>query len=125
MLKHHPNSPFVVREDALPRVLDVFANNIQKYKGFYYTDDNVCVLWNYILVSDPHDMRRILGENIYKGPHPDFNGVSIDFAVFRQLKDCLEFVGANNNERIKHVLFIRDGNPRLYPIGQILQGVGK
>ena len=124
MMKYHPTSPLIVREDALEKVLDVFYNNIQKYQGYYYMDDNICVLWNHILINEPNDAKRALVENAYKQPNPQFNAVSIDFAVFRKMSDCLDFIKSNNNNLIKYVLFVRGGNPKIYPIEQILKGIG-
>lgn len=125
MVKYHPNSPFVIREDTLEKALNLFHDNITRYKGFCYTDENICVLWNYILVSDPVDVNRVVVENAYKEPNPDFNGVSIDFAVFRQMSDCLAFIKKHNNERIKHILFIRDGVPKIYSAEVLLKTVEK
>jgi len=123
MVKYHPTSPFVIRENTLEKALDLFYNNIKQYKGYCYSDENICVLWNHIFVADPTDMKRTVVENAYKSPNPDFNGVSIDFAVFRQMSDCLTFIKKHNNERIKHILFIRDGVPKLYSAEVLLRGV--
>jgi hypothetical protein len=124
MLKHHPNSNFVIREDSLDKAVAACQGNIHKYQGYVYADDNVCVLWNHIKVNDPSDTKRILAENAYQPPNPDYNAASIDFAVFRHIKDCIEFVRQNQNERIQHVLFIREGKPKLYPLAELLKGVG-
>lgn len=121
MLKHHPKSPFVVRESELKKTIDVCKRNINKYNGFAYSDDNVCVLWNHILIHDPSNMERILKENAYQPPNPDYNAVSIDFAVFRNIRDCIEFVHQNKNERIQFVLFIREGKPKLYTLNELLK----
>lgn len=124
LLKHHPDSPFVIREDKLEEALEACHNNIEQYKGYYYTDDNVCVLWNHVKINDPNDVKRAVMENAYKMPNPEFNAVSIDFAVFREIKDCIEFIQANKNNLIQYVLFIRGGNPRIYQIDSLLKGIG-
>lgn len=123
LLQYHPNSPFVVREDNLSKVLDACHNNIKRYQGYHYSDENVCVLWNHILVTDPKDVKKCVVENAYQPPNPAYNAVSIDFAVFRQMTDCLTFIKENNSPQIRYVLFIRDGNPKLYPIEVLLKGV--
>ncbi len=124
MIKHHPDSPFVVREKDLEKVLTACEKNILKYQGYSYSDDNVCVLWNHIVVTDPKDVKRAVQENAYRPPNPDFNAVSIDFAVFKHIKDCVEFIRGNDNDRIEHILFIRDGVPKLYPKSMLVKGIG-
>ena len=124
MLKHHPNSHFIIREDSLKKTLETCANNIKKYQGYSYLDENACILWNHIIVTDPQDINKVVMDNAYKPPNPDFNGVSIDFAVFRKIEDCLEFIKNNNNNKIKYVLFIRDGHPKIYQIDVLLKGIG-
>jgi hypothetical protein len=122
MLKHHPNSSFVIRRDTLKQALTACQGNIHKYNGYAYSTENICILWNHILVNDPSDMERIFKENAYQPPNPNYNAVSIDFAVFRSMADCLNFVRENKNERIQYVLFIREGKPKLYPLADLLKG---
>ena len=123
MLKYHPDSQFIVREKALPKTLEAFSDNIIKYKGYCYKDDNICVLWNKIIVSDSKNVNRAVKENAYKPPQDNFNGVSIDFAVFRKISDCFLFIKNNYEPQMKYVLFIREGKPKLYPIETILNGI--
>jgi len=123
MIKYHPESSFIVREKSLPKTLEVFQDNIQKYKGYSYTDDNICVLWNKIFVSDNKNTHRTIKENAYKSPHENYNGVSIDFAVFRKIEDCYIFIRNNYDSKMEYVLFIREGKPKLYPIKTILNGL--
>lgn len=124
LIKYHSSSGFVIRENTLEKAVASCQGNIHKYNGFVYSDDNVCVLWNHIKVSDSSDVQRILKENAYQPPHPQYNGVSIDFAVFRHIKDCLDFVKKNQTPQMEYVLFIREGRPKLYPISDILKGIG-
>ena len=125
MLKHHQKSPFIVREKSLGKVLDSFVNNIQKYQGYSYADDNICVLWNKIYVSDPSNVNLVVRECAYQPPNPVFNGVSIDFAVFRRMEDCLAFVKSNYQPQIRYVLFIREGKPKIYETEAILKSMNK
>lgn len=123
MLKHHPASNFIVKESRLAKTLEIFQDNIQRYKGFVYSDDNICVLWNKIIVTDALNVNRVVTENAYLPPNPNFNAVSIDFAVFRKIEDCFAFIKNNHEEKMKHVLFIREGKPKIYPIEQILKTI--
>jgi hypothetical protein len=123
LIKYHPNSPYVVRESNVDKTVDGLCANINKYNGYYYSDENICVLWNHIYVSDPKDVRQTLVENAYKPPHPNYNGVSIDFAVFRKMEDCLSFVKSNYTPQIEHILFVREGNPKMYKASQLLKNI--
>ena len=123
MLKHHPDSPFIIRESKLDKALDTFHNSINRYQGYVYSDDNICVLWNKIFVTDANNPNRVVTENAYLPPHPNFNAVSIDFAVFRKMEDCFIFIAANHEPQMQHVLFIREGKPKIHPLEQILKAV--
>lgn len=123
MLKYHPTSPFIIRESKLDKALEAFENNIRRYQGYVYADENICVLWNHIIVSDPSNANRAVTENAYLPPNPNFNAVSIDFAVFKGIENCFSFIADSKEPQIKHVLFIREGKPKIYPLEQILKGV--
>lgn len=123
MIKHHPGSSFIIREKNLNKALDSFCANINQYKGFVYSDANICVLWNHIFVEDPKNINKILTDNAYRPPNPAFNGVSIDFAVFRKMEESLLFIRQNYQPQIKHVLFIREGHPKLYDADAILKTI--
>lgn len=123
MLRHHPNSSFIIKENKLKQSLEVFHDNIQRYQGYVYSDENICVLWNKIIVSDATNVNRVVTENAYLPPNPNFNAVSIDFAVFRKIEDCFLFIKNNQEEQMKHVLFIREGKPKIYPLEQILKTI--
>ena len=114
LIRHHPDSSFMVRESNLDTILETFFDQINKYKGYYYYNDDVCILWNHIYVSDPQDLKKVFKDNAYQPPHPEYNGVSIDFVVFRKMADCISFIKDNDEPRIKHVLFIREGKPRIH-----------
>ena len=36
LLKYHPTSPFIIREDGLAKSLEAFRDNIEKYRAFYH-----------------------------------------------------------------------------------------
>jgi len=123
LIKYHPNSPYVVRENNLEKTIEGLCSNINKYNGYYYSDENICVLWNHIYVTDPNNPTQTLVENAYKLPHPNYNGVSIDFAAFRKMEDCLSFIKNNYTPQIEHILFVKEGNPKLYRANQLLKSI--
>jgi len=120
MLKYHPKSSFVIREGSLDKALEVFQDNINKYQGYYYSNDNICVLWNKIAISDPINVKRVIKESAYQPPSEHYSGVSIDFATFKNITDVKEFIIKNDEERIKYVLFIKEGKPKIYKKDEII-----
>lgn len=114
LLQYHPNSEYVLREDNLNASVAKFASMIRQYQGLWAFDDNVCILHNRIYVADPTDPVLALKSNLWKPPQTHYNGISIDFVVFREIKDCFEFIQSQYNQNIKHILFVRDGKPRIY-----------
>ncbi len=125
LIKYHPNSPFIIRENGLSNTLDAFENNIKKYQGFSYADEHICVLWNKIFVTDPTNLNRVITENAYMPPKEKFNGVSIDFAVFNSMIHCQNFIKDNDDESIKYILFIREGKPKIYKKEEIINRMPK
>ena len=123
MLNHHPDSPFIIKQSKLDKTLDMFEKNIRIYQGYAYADPNICVLWNKIFVTDPTNVNRVITENAYMPPKEKFNGVSIDFAVFRKMEDCFDFIKKNQEPEMKHILFIREGRPKIYPMEDILKTI--
>ena len=124
MLKYHPNSPFVVREDSLKQSLDAFANNINRYKGFVHSDENICLLWNYVHISDEHDENRALVENGYKAPHPEYNAVSMDFVVCRKVRDYYEFIKQYDEPRIQYILSVKYQKAKIINKSKLISGIG-
>jgi len=120
MLKYHPVSNFIIRENTLGAALDAFQQNVENYKGYIHFDDNICILWNKIFVSDFTNVNLVVTENAYKEPNLNFNSVSIDFSVFRQMQDCLKFIKENYTPEIKYILFIREGTPKLYEADKLI-----
>jgi len=123
MINYHPNSSFVIKESSLDQSIDVFVNNIQKYQGFFFYNENICVLWNHIIISDPQNIKQAIIDNAYKAPSAQYNAVSIDFAVFRKISDCIDFIKQNDEPEIKFVLFIKDGKPKIYKKDDLIKGI--
>lgn len=107
LINHHSDSEFVVRENKLNEAVDIFINQINKYKGYYYNDENVCLLWNHIYVSDPNDCEGELIKNAYQEPNTNYNAVSMDFVVCRKSSDIFDFIKNYDEDRIKYLLSVK------------------
>ena len=123
LIENHPSSPFVCRANNLEQRLSHMRGFINQYKGFVYTDENVCTIYNKIVVNDVHDPTASVKAYMYQPPDPNFNAIMIDFVVFRNIKDCLAFVKTNYDPRIQYVLFVRHNKVKLYPVVKLLAGV--
>jgi hypothetical protein len=124
MIKYHPTTSFVIRENSLKPALDAFANNINSYKGFCHADENICLLWNYVFISDENDEVRALVENGYKEPNPNYNAVSMDFVVCRHMRDYLDFIKQYNEDRIKFILSVKYGKAKIVNKDKLINGMG-
>ena len=120
LVEFHPDSPFICRRNNTKSRIQQMKGFIENYKGLCYQDDNIGVLYNRIVITDPSDPILALKTNMYKASHPDYNAVSIDFVVFRDLKDCMAFVKTNYDPRIQHVLFVKNNKVKIYPIVNFL-----
>lgn len=114
LITHHFDSPFIFNKDNIKERLTYAADIFHKYKGMCYSDDNVCVLFNYIKLEDPEDPISALKQHAFQPSTIDYNAVSIDFVVFRELKDCLSFCSTNYNANIQYVIFVKDGKPKVH-----------
>jgi hypothetical protein len=124
LIKYHPKSEFLAREKNIDEILDRVYENISRYKGYCYMNDNMCVLWNHVYISDSEDVNKSLKDNAYKPPHPDYNGVSFDFVALREKNDMFQFIRENKEDRIKYILSVKRGVPRFYPIESWLKSIG-
>jgi len=113
LVQHHPRSEFIFREDNVGIRMKQVKELVSQYKGFCYADDNIVVLFNYIMVTDDQDAVSALQAHKFKEPSNPFNGVSIDFVVFRKLQDCMDFCKANYNPDIRHIVYSHEGKPRI------------
>jgi len=114
LIDYHPNSPFIFNENNINERMTYAGDIFNKYKGMAYTDENVCALFNYIRLDDPNDPIKALKEHIFKEGAPNYNAISIDFVVFKELKDCLNFCKTNYNGNIEYVIFVKDGKPKVH-----------
>lgn len=123
LIKYHSNSDFVIRESKLNEAIDVFINQINKYKGHYYNDDNVCILWNHVYISDPNDSQGELIKNAYQEPNPNYNAVSMDFVVCRKSSDIINFINNYNEDRIQYLLSIKYGRAKILKKEDLIKNI--
>lgn len=120
LVAHHPNSEYVFREDNIKERMAQAKSLVKKYQGLCYSDDNICVLYNKIFVTDPNDPVQALKDNMFQPTREDYNAVSIDFVVFRDMKDCLNFARGEYDPKIKYVVYSKGGKPRIYETAKLM-----
>jgi hypothetical protein len=123
LVNHHPSSDFVIRENNINQRIQYAIDFCNKYKGFTYASDKVMVLFNKIKINDPNNPIQAIREHAYKAPASDYNAVSIDFVVFRDIKDCIEFCKNNYDPRIQFIVFVKNGKPKLYRTEQLMSKI--
>jgi hypothetical protein len=120
LMEHHPHSPFLFTTGNVDARMTHIRTLLTKYHGLVYMDDNICVLFNRIRINEGESAPDALKNNIYSEPHPDYNAVSVDFVVFRDLKDCAEWVKSQYDPRIQHVLYVKNNQPFIYKTEKII-----
>jgi hypothetical protein len=125
LVEFHPTSAFVCREDNLRDRMRQMKAWASRYQGMCYFNDTVGVLYNRIVVADPTEPERAIQHHEYRAPSPDYNAILIDFAAFRDIKDCMSFVRDNYDPRIGHVLFVRHNKVKIYPVVDIISQIFK
>lgn len=123
LMKYHGNSDFIIRQNNIEQRLQHAKELVDKYKGFCYMEDNICVLFNKINVGDENDPIGALSTHKFREPVEHYNAVSIDFVVFRDLKDCAEFCKNNYDHRIKYILYVKNAKPKLYKTEQFISRI--
>jgi hypothetical protein len=114
LIANHPNSPFLFTKDNIDERLTYASDIFNKYQGMCYADENVCVLFNYIRVEDPNDPVAALKANAFKDGEINYNAVSIDWACFRKMKDCLTFCKTVYNTHIEYIVYVHNGKPKTF-----------
>lgn len=114
LLSYHPKSEYVTRQNNLQTRLDHTKFLIQNYKGYCYMDENICILFNKIFITDPKDKIGTMRIHQLRPPAEPYNAASIDFVVFRKIKDALEFCKFNYDLRIMHIIYIKDKKISIY-----------
>jgi hypothetical protein len=121
LLEYHPNDSFVIKKLDVKDKIYFIKETINKYKGYYYEEDKVCILYNHIFLNDNKNPFSALKENIYKNPSLNYNTVSIDFMVLRELKDCKKFCHEQYSPQVANILFVKNNNPKIYSTLEFIQ----
>lgn len=120
LTEHHPDSQFICHSGNMKERLTHMRSFVDKYKGNAYQDENVCALYNRITVTDPHAPEQSLRSFMYHEPAAHPNAISVDFVVFKELKDCIAFVQAVYTPAIQYVLFVRHNKVKLHKTADFL-----
>ena len=120
LLKHHPDSDFLIRQSNVKERITFAQELMTKYQGLCYMDENIIVLANKVFVTNEHNAVNTLKEHMFKPPVEHYNAVSIDFVVFRQMNDCMEWVRGNYDPRIRFVVYVKNGTPQIYPTEKLI-----
>jgi hypothetical protein len=123
LIAHHPTSEFLFTETNLKERKEFVYQFFHKYKGFFYQDENVCVLYNKIKVEDEGNPIKALKDHMYRPPVADYNAISIDFVVFRKLEDCFVFCKTHYEAQIAYILFVKNNNIKLYKTAHLLKSL--
>jgi hypothetical protein len=120
---HHPESPFIFREDNVMERMEYVKNLSSRYQGFCYANDQVAILFNKIMVADIQDPVAALQNHKFKPAADPYNAVSIDFVVFRDIKDCLDFCQTQYDPFIKHVVYVKNGRPQIFETARLVSRI--
>lgn len=120
LLAEHPTSEFIFTKDNVEARKYWVNQFLEKYKGYVYYDDKICVLFNRVRVDDPKDPKGILKKIVYQPPHENFNAVSLDFVVFRKLGDCMEFCKSQYIPQIEWIVYVKKNELKLYKTKDLL-----
>ena len=123
LVTYHPESPFIFRENNVEERLSFFKDFAQKYKGFVYMEEDLCVLYNKIHLRDINNPITDIKSKIYQPPDPNFNCYMIDWAVFENLRDVKKFIKKEYSSQIKYVAWAKNQDIKVYPLDKLLAGL--
>lgn len=123
LIKYHADSDFVIRENNLEQAVEIFSEQINKYKGFSYSDNYVFILFNYIFIENKELVNEELIKNIYKNPINNYNAISLDFVACRSWSDTFKFIEEVNEDRIKYLLLVKNGIPKIYEKNELINKI--
>jgi hypothetical protein len=125
LVNNHQDSDFVIREDNVKERVSHASSLATQYKGLCYQNENIILLYNKIILSGDLDPVAALKAYQWKEPDPNYNAISIDFVVFRELRDCFEWVKSNYDPRIQHVVYVKNGKPQLFKTEALISKIFK
>ncbi len=118
---HHPDSPFIFRASNFNERKTFFKDFYEKYKGFAYQTENVCILFNKIALKDPKNPIESVKNSKWHGPNEDYNAFMIDWVVFDLLESCLSFCKSQYNNKIRYIIFGRNNDIKVYETDKLLK----
>ncbi len=121
LINNHSQSEFLLTKENLEEKKYYALKFINNYKGYSYSSENICLLFNKVFLKDPRNPQRELRDNIFKTPDENYNCVLIDFVVFRKLIDCLSFIKQEYEPRMEFVLFVKNNEVKLYRTDKLVE----
>ena len=108
LVKHSPNSPWVLRGGAEPTNMSYFLDVFIRYKGIIYETDDMILLFNKRYFEDEDEIHHEYHNKLYDPPDKNPNTYTIDFIASslseKILKDLEPYF---NDPGMKHVCFLR------------------
>jgi len=114
LINNYPNSRFLITEENIKDRLSFIQDFFNNYKGFVYNDEHVCIMYNYIKITDKNNPVEVLNTHKFQPPVIDYNAISIDFGTMDSIKNLKKFCETFYNSQIKYVMFVRQGRPAIY-----------
>ncbi len=125
LVAHHPDSPFIFNEENVAPRLKDFKYLVDKYRGYAYQSDSLCVLYNRIKLKDVRNAAEELKENMYKEPSPNYNCFIIDFAVFDSIDNVRPFIESNYNPQIEYLIWVKNNEVKLYNAKNLIENLSR
>lgn len=122
LVQYHPDNHFVFREDNKEIRKQITIEFIKNYKGFCFSNENINILFNKIFIDDPN---KVLNNfNIYQESAQNYNTISVDFVVMKEIKDLEVFCRLQYNSKLKWVTFVKNKKIRIFESEKILGNLG-
>ena len=123
LIRHHNSSEFLFTQENYSERKDFALNFIERYKGYMYSNGNICLLFNKIYIKDEKTPIKALRENMYQAPNPNYNSIIVDFACFSSLDKVIEFFKTQMEERLIYILYVKKNGIKIYKAAQLLKAI--
>ncbi len=120
LINHHPDSQYIVRPEDLQTKRPAFLNLVKNYKGYAFYNNDICILYNKILVDDPKNIIWVLKKTILAPPAENYNAAIIDFVAFRQLRNAVAIYRLAMEEKYKYFLYVKNNEVKLYETDKLI-----
>lgn len=121
LIKYHPNSEFLVTKENWLDKKHFALEFINKYKGYTYYNDRICILFNKVRIEDSRNPIKSLRDHLFKPSVDNYNAYCIDFVAFNKLAHCLEFVKQEYIPQIEYILFVKNNEVKLYKTDKLVE----